>query len=192
MENERISDSKWLASMVVAAYTEERYDLGEALARLCGQAHRMERDRAILPAPVPASVYSPAHVQKPEQKHVCRYASDFDSVCETCGEIRLLDSYICPVCGQGHHPSTPCPSRRYLDPDGGSNNVGEPAEEAPTRVTPSGRCIAQVGRVGGRMECHGVLYWHQYPDGVQGWVHIDPAAGGDHEPMSNRADPVAV
>jgi hypothetical protein len=39
---ERMPDSEWLAPMVVAAFSEQRYELGLALARLCAQAARME------------------------------------------------------------------------------------------------------------------------------------------------------
>ncbi len=69
---EKIPDSKWIASLVCAAFEEGRYELGQALARLCGQALWMEREResALLPAVpvVAASVYTPEHrhVQAPE------------------------------------------------------------------------------------------------------------------------------
>lgn len=74
---EGIPDSEWLASMVVAAYTEKRYELGAALARLCVQATRMERSR---PAPAPESAWhvvdglpvraDQVPVYAPEHQHV--------------------------------------------------------------------------------------------------------------------------
>lgn len=83
---EKIPDSQWLASMVVAAYSEERYDLGLALARLQCQAVRMERDVALAPA-VPVTVvdpevYEPTHVQKREQVTGQELPID---VCQDCG-----------------------------------------------------------------------------------------------------------
>lgn len=61
----KIPDSEWLASMVVSAYQDQRYDLGEALARLCGQAVRMERSNGATPvtavAVVGPLVYEPGH-----------------------------------------------------------------------------------------------------------------------------------
>lgn len=49
-DSTKIPDSHWLAPIVVAAFTEERYELGAALARLCVQAYRVERDSAPMPA----------------------------------------------------------------------------------------------------------------------------------------------
>lgn len=71
----RLSDSAWLAPMVAQAFSEGRYELGAALARLTVQAERMEK--AAAPAVGSASlpiyedvnrtgtVYAHQHVQTP-------------------------------------------------------------------------------------------------------------------------------
>lgn len=170
--------------MVVAAYNEKRYDLGEALARLCGQASRMEKAAAIADAPVDPAIYDrlrePRHVQELAQEHAPTPIDPRPNVRCTCTAVGSLDPSDhggeCQKFGRGWET---------LD-------VLQPApatDEAPTLVTPSGRCVARVGP--GGQECHGVVYWEEEIPGVMaaGWAHFDPGISG-HNPVANRPNPM--
>jgi hypothetical protein len=241
---DRTPDSGWLASLVVVAYSEQRYDLGEALARLCGQAHRMESAAAMVPA-VPVvvgpEVYQPehSHVQEhdpvtgeelyncgiPNHRHTykatnwCAHSCEIgiagpddpfrtDSEhCRACNEIAPpAPVNVCQDCGVGIRWSINHQEWSHINGEGNAvtsrqpPHVGRPAaaineeapmppaEEAPTLVTPSARCIATVGDPGRQTECHGVLYWAADALAEPGWLHFDPQVSG-HQPVANRPDP---
>lgn len=200
--NDKIPDSHWVASMVVAAFTEERYELGAALARLCVQAERMERDSAPMPAPVivPPEVYEPTHMQTHLHTHdaPCRHEGHPNTphLCMT-GGVPLSPAAFEPkekpsqCCGQSnhrhdHHPDTMWCCAREVGKPLASDEAGQamlaesPAELAATAVNPvipSTRCIALIGAPGGQRECHGVLYWSEPQDHGGGvWT----AAGWEH------------
>lgn len=167
---EKIPDSVWLASMVVAAYGEERYDLGLALARLQLQAVRIEQ--AAAPVVLPASVYEPEPEYRQEPLGV-----------PYCGWVWMEGAWH-----WGPEVVTAASVYKRCAFQLGHEGVHEIApaapvtapQEAPTLVTPSARCIAMVRNEGGERECHGVLYWA----GNAGWVHMD--GGGGHDPIPDR------
>lgn len=198
MESEKISDSKWLASLVVAAYTEERYELGEALARLCGQAHRMERAAAPAPGgaggfteatwrPVDPESHEPKHVQELVRTHERPATTEG---CQTCGvaiDWSIGTQRWVHINGEGQWVTSPLPAHDGVPALAvNESNAPAPAEEAPTAVVPSGRCIAPMS---GGAECHGVIYWTVAAAGLPaGWVHLDPSINR-HDPVPNRPDP---
>lgn len=100
---EKIPDSEWLASMVAAAYTDGRYDLGEALARLCGQAHRMEQAQLPILPPEPAP--EPLHVHELVRQH----ERDFQVVTGPVDQDPPLDAEADsrPIRGTAVSPVTP-------------------------------------------------------------------------------------
>lgn len=197
--SEKISDCKWLASLVVAAYSEERYDLGEALARLCGKAHRMEL--AAAPAlPVDPAIYQTVPKPDPEPQHEPRHVQALVQAIERDPQERPVE--WCEDCNMmirwsirtqewvhinagGQWVTSPVPAH-VGRPPAAVNESNAPAEETPTAVTPSGRCTYPGP---GGTECHGVVYWTAAAAGLPaGWVHMDPSING-HEPVSNRPDP---
>jgi hypothetical protein len=155
--------------MVVAAFTEQRYDLGEALARLCGRAWRMERDRKLMPAPVPVSP-GPTNPGYPE-------GSGPDTPCPLCGVAMGQ-----PGCNDNTHPSAA---------EGMQPQPADADATAVQRVIPSTRCVAIIGDAGGQRECHAVLYWaegREVGGGWQtsGWEHLDGLHDHIPVPFSNR------
>ena len=151
-----IPDSAWLAPMVVQAFTEGRYELGAALARLVVQAERVERHTN-----TGAAYRGTSTVAGPI----------FDGL--RTGEIpghQHVQEFV-----QEHAPEAaqvPADDPRELP-----FRETLPTEEAHP-VTPTARCIALVGA----HECHQVIYW-VVAEGR--WTHLDPVHN-THEPFADR------
>jgi hypothetical protein len=182
--------------MVVAAYSEERYDLGEALARLCGQASRMEKYPKLAAVPVDPAVYEvapaprhePQHVQELAQRHEPEAPLPTDGCSDCGGTIRwsmVLQEWT-HIDDRGRS-ITPTWAHKGRPAEAVNESNAPAPEEAGTLVVPSGRCVAHVARNGG--ECHGVIYWAAPTAGLPAmWLHFDPAIT-DHAVVPNRPDP---
>lgn len=143
---ERILDSDWLAAMVVEAYTDKRYELGAALARLCVQAARMERGRELVPAPVFDKV------REEREQPLCQHPNhpNFPDDC-------LFPKPIMPV-------------------EATQRAAEVVSVEDSTSVLPtySARCVALIGP-DFAVPCHGGLSWVETVNGrpLRGWRHVD-------------------
>lgn len=169
--------------MVVVAFTEHRYELGAALARLCVQAQRVERDSAPMvapapvpyadaagrpnyPAPVPAEVYTTTITPASLDPDECfnSYGSKVPWGDPSCARIEHGD------------PHKPAPEAA---PAPAENDV-----TALTPVVPSTRCIAMVGGPGRERECHQVLIWREGDAAtLAGWEHYDGFTGHAPRPL---------
>lgn len=188
---DKIPDSEWLASMVVAAFTEQRYELGEALARLCGRAVRMEQAGALAAAPLDPAVY--AALPKPE--HVLKLVQTHEAQADT--ELCQEDGCATPIRWSRvhlhwYHINSEGKAVAPWFPHDGKPPAAVNESNAPddTLVTPSARCIAKVYTPSGTDECHGVLYWATSATGpaIPGWLHLDRNIDG-HIPVANVPDP---
>ena len=188
---EKIPDSQWLASMVAAAYSEQRYELGEALARLCGQAYRMERSRQLSDEPVDPKVYASLREHTRVQPTVQPAAPAPDS-CVICGvgiKWSQLHQHWFHVNGEGGAVTSPLPAHEARPTTRNESNAPPVTGDAPTLVTPSAVCIAQVSHNGHTtQECHGVLYWDTQEGMPAGWMHLNSDLDG-HVPVANRPNP---
>jgi hypothetical protein len=161
--------------MVVAAFSEQRYELGLALARLCAQAARMEQDTAVAPA---VTVRTHTH----DLAAPCRYEGHPNTP---------------HLCSTGGVPLPPNAFETAERPLTLAEAMPAPVVDQATEVIPrapvlaSARCLA---RLASGYECNDVLQWvvsSAGPDDpgyfLPAWEHIAGPQG--HAPLADRPDP---